>query len=212
MRKISKLTLEAMEASWIGNKWKHCEIAYFLPKFVIFLPYVLLNQCHSLATIFCILYATEFFFYSMTAFQIKLLIFQGKCNKCLNRSEVKLMRGRKEKKKSPTFFSRTDIAFYLLHALRILSSPVSWKDCSHSKKAPENAELSEHGATEEFWHILVEGKRRPNQRISLQGLDGVAGYQWDRVRAGRVSGLEASFCRWCGRVPGCYSSPNIIQW
>lgn len=46
----------------------------------------------------------------MTGFQIQLLSFQEKCNKCLNRSEVKLMRGR-EKKPIDFFFSCTAVAF-----------------------------------------------------------------------------------------------------
>lgn len=57
-------------------------------------------------------------FCSVTIFQIKLLCFQEKCNKCLNQSELKLMRGwgggRGEARN--LVFCAT-IAFYLLHAL-----------------------------------------------------------------------------------------------
>lgn len=111
-------------------------------------------------------------FRSMTVFQIKLLSFQEKCNKCLNRSEVKLMR-RGRKYPTTFFFSSTAIAFYLLHTLGTLLSLGSWKDCSQSKKTQENAKMPELRAIEKFWQMLVSGKQR-------QFEDFIARFGWGR--------------------------------
>lgn len=82
----------------------------------------------------------------------------------------------------------------------------SWKDYSPSKKALENVKMSELRAIEQFWQMLASGKQR-------QDLDGAAYDQLHSIPAGRQSGLEASFYRWCGTVPEYDSSVSeIISW
>lgn len=91
-------------------------------------------------------------FHSMTAFQIKLLSFQGKCNKCLNRSEFKIMRGKGGKKANLLLLSYKR-CFLSASSFGDTFIPGSWKDCSQTKKSQENVEVSWAWG---HWRVLTD--------------------------------------------------------
>lgn len=110
-------------------------------------------------------------FLSVTGFQIKLSSFQEKCNKCLNRSEVKLMRERG---------GGTHIFFLLLYCCCFLSAshfgpafipgilkgPFTKQEGSGKTGRCLNLELLK--SSDKCWFQENKG----SWRVSSQGLDG----------------------------------------
>lgn len=146
-----KLDMEQMETLW--NCLFSSKICYFSSLFSVKSVPLISNHIFALYT--------QQNFLSVTVFQIKLLRFQEKCNKCLNRSKVKLMRGRKKKKKTHNFSS--SLLLLLFICFTIGGCFYSWdreRTIHKARRLRKHTKMSELRPIEKFWQMLVSGKQR----------------------------------------------------
>lgn len=171
MRKISKLPPEAMKLDMeqmetLWNCLFSSKICYFSSLFSVKSVPLISNHIFALYT--------QQNFLSVTVFQIKLLRFQEKCNKCLNRSKVKLMRGRKKKKKPTTFLLLYCYCFLSASQLGdaftpgIVKGPFTKQEGSGNTQRCLNLDLLK--SSDKCWFQANKG----SWGISLQTLDGAA--------------------------------------